>query len=121
MGLQTRSIQKLLRENFPAKTPLVVNPAQRDKWAKEIKAKLKRFDRVDTQDHGYVRQEDKERHVCTFSIKRDTMTGVIAATGSLPSAGSTSRSMAFICRSRATTSIGQSRCKVVILAPRDEV
>jgi hypothetical protein len=68
MGLQRRTIQKLLREDFPGKSPLVVDPAQRGKLGADLAARLKRFDNVDTKDHGYLREEEKPRFVCSFTL-----------------------------------------------------
>src|SRR2546423_12469876 len=68
MGLQRRTIQKLLREDFPGTTPLVVDPAERQKVGAALKARLERFEGVDTKDYGFVRDEEKPRLVCSFSI-----------------------------------------------------
>src|SRR5947209_5800542 len=68
MALQCRTLQKLMREDFPGTTPLVVAAADRAKVAADIKAKVERFEGVDTKDYGFVREEEKPRHVCSFSI-----------------------------------------------------
>jgi hypothetical protein len=68
MGLQHSTIQKLLREAFPGTTPLVVDPAGRKKLAAEITARLERFDGVDTKESPWVPEEQKPRHVGSFSI-----------------------------------------------------
>jgi hypothetical protein len=68
MGLQLRTIQKLLREDFAGAAPLVVADADREKVAADLKARLGRFDGVDTKNDGWVRQEEKPRLVCSFSI-----------------------------------------------------
>ena len=68
MGLQSRTIQKLFREDFPGATPLVVATTEREKLGADLKARLERFHEVDTKDYGYVRQEEKPRVVCSFSI-----------------------------------------------------
>ncbi len=70
MGLQRITIQKLLRENFPGTNPLVVKPAAaaREKLGAEIKDRLSRFDGVDTKDAVYLREEEKPRHIASFSI-----------------------------------------------------
>jgi hypothetical protein len=68
MGLQRRTIQKLLREDFPGTRPLVVDLAAREKLAADLAARLKHFDNVDTKDHGYLREEEKTRFVCSFTI-----------------------------------------------------
>jgi len=67
MGLQRRTIQKLLREDFPAATPLVVLAPEREKVGADFKARLERFDGVDTKDYGWAREEEKPRLVCSFS------------------------------------------------------
>jgi len=68
MALQRRTIQKLLREDFAGTRPLVVDPAEREKLGADIKGRLERFEGVDTKDYGYVRDEEKPRLVCSFSI-----------------------------------------------------
>ena len=68
MGLQSRTIQKLLREDFPGAKPLVIGPSEREKVGAEIKARLERIDGVDTKDYVYVRDAEKPRLVATFSI-----------------------------------------------------
>ncbi len=68
MGLQRRTIQKLLRENFPGARPLVVDPARRERVGADLKARLERFDGVDTKDYGWVPDQEKSRLVCSFSI-----------------------------------------------------
>jgi hypothetical protein len=68
MMLQRRTIQKLFREDFPGTKPLVVDPAERDKLGADLKARLGRLDGVETKDYGYVREEEKPRLVCSFSI-----------------------------------------------------
>jgi hypothetical protein len=68
MGLQRRTIQKLLREDFSGAAPLVVAAADRDKVAADLKARLERFDGVDTKDYGWGRDEEKPRLVGSFSI-----------------------------------------------------
>jgi hypothetical protein len=68
MPLQHRTIQKLLREDFPGTNPLVVDPARREKIAADLKARLERLDGVDTKEHSWVREEEKPRFVCSFSI-----------------------------------------------------
>ncbi len=68
MGLQRRTIQKLLRENFPGTRPLVVDPARRERVGADLKARLERFDGVDTKDYGWVPDQEKPRLVCSFSI-----------------------------------------------------
>jgi hypothetical protein len=68
MALQRRTIQKLLREDFPGTNPLVVDPAKREKIAADLKARLERLDGVDTKEHSWVRKEEKPRFVCSFSI-----------------------------------------------------
>jgi hypothetical protein len=68
MALQPRTIQKLFREDFPGTNPWIVSSSERAKLRTDLKALLKRFDGVETQDHGYVREEEKERFVASFSI-----------------------------------------------------
>ena len=55
MGLQRRTIQKLLREDFSGTKPLVVDPAEREKLGAEIKARLERIDGVETKDAEALR------------------------------------------------------------------
>jgi hypothetical protein len=69
MGLQSRTIQKLFREDFPGANPLVVSTTEREKLAADLKARLERFHDVDMKDYDYVRPEEKPRHVFSFSIK----------------------------------------------------
>src|SRR4051812_33552576 len=47
MELQRRTIQKLLRDDFPGTTPLVVAAAERDAVGADLKARLGRFEGVD--------------------------------------------------------------------------
>ncbi len=68
MTIQTRTIQKLMREDFPGTNPLVVEPAERDKVAADLKARLERLDGVDATGHYHVRPEDKPRFVYAFAI-----------------------------------------------------
>jgi hypothetical protein len=68
MGLQRRTIQKLLREDFPGTKPLVVDPVDREKLGAEITSRLERFDGVDTKDYGFVPKEQKPRFVGSFSV-----------------------------------------------------
>jgi hypothetical protein len=68
MGLQRRTIQKLLRENFPGSSPLVIDPSDREKVGADVRARLDRFDGVDTKDYGWVSDQEKPRVVCSFSI-----------------------------------------------------
>ncbi len=68
MGLQRRTIQKLLREDFSGTDPLVVRAADREKVGADLKARLGRLDGVDTKDYGYAREEEKPRLVCSFSV-----------------------------------------------------
>lgn len=68
MGLQRRTMQKLFREDFPGTKPLVVNPAGRAKLGADLKARLERFDGVDTKDYGFLREEEKPRLVGSFSL-----------------------------------------------------
>ena len=68
MALQRRTIQKLLREDFPGTNPLVVDPARREKIAADLKARLERLDGVDTKEHAWVREEEKPRFVCSFAL-----------------------------------------------------
>jgi hypothetical protein len=68
MGLQRRTIQKLLREDFSGATPLVVAQAERKKLGSDIKARLERIEGVETKDHGFIREEEKPRFVCSFSL-----------------------------------------------------
>ncbi len=68
MALQRRTIQKLLREDFPGTNPLVVDPGRREKIAADLKARLERLDGVDTKEHAWVREEEKPRFVCSFVL-----------------------------------------------------
>lgn len=68
MGLQRRTIQKLLREDFPGTGPLVIDLSEREKLGAGLKARLERFDGVDTKDYGWVPEGEKPRLVCSFSI-----------------------------------------------------
>lgn len=68
MGLQHRTIQKLMRENFPGTSPLVLEPSDREKVGADVRARLERFDGVDTKDYGWVPEQEKPRVVCAFSI-----------------------------------------------------
>lgn len=68
MGLQRRTIQKLLRENFPGTAPLVVAAADREVLSAEITARLQRCDGVDIREPGWVPEADKPRLVGTFAI-----------------------------------------------------
>ncbi len=68
MALQRRTIQKLLREDFPGTNPLIVDPARREKIAADLKARLERLDGLDTKDYGFVREEEKPWFVYSFSI-----------------------------------------------------
>jgi hypothetical protein len=68
MGLQRRTIQKLLREDFPGTNPLVVDPVAREKLGAEITSRLERFDGVDTKDYGWVPEAHKPRLVGSFAI-----------------------------------------------------
>jgi len=69
MGLQSRTIQKLFREDFPGATPLVITDAEREKLGADLKARLERFHDVDMKDYDYVPKEEKPRHVFSFTIK----------------------------------------------------
>ncbi len=68
MGLQQRTIQKLLRETFPGATPLVVAASERKKLGANLKASLERIEGVDTKEYVWARDEDKPRLICSFSI-----------------------------------------------------
>ena len=68
MGLQSRTIQKLLREDFPGNQPLVIDPAARQQVGAEIASRLARFDGVDAKDNGHVPEDQKHRHVGSFSV-----------------------------------------------------
>src|SRR6266446_9990082 len=67
MGLQQRTVRKLLREDFPGTNPLIVKATERAKLGADLKGRLERFDGVDTKGE-YVREEDKARHVCSFGL-----------------------------------------------------
>jgi hypothetical protein len=67
MGLDHRTIGKLVRESFSGGEPLVIHPDARDRWAEEIKQRLERFDDVDTKG-GHVADGEKDRFVASFSI-----------------------------------------------------
>src|SRR5687768_11666858 len=69
MPLQRRTIQKLLREDFPGTNPLRVAAAEREKVGADLKARLERLDGVDTKEtYGFAREEEKLRHVCSVSL-----------------------------------------------------
>jgi hypothetical protein len=68
MGLQRRTIQKLLREDFPAAKPIVMAGSEREKLSAEIKDRLERIHDLDTKDYAYVRDEEKSRVLYSFSI-----------------------------------------------------
>ena len=68
MGLQRRTIQKLLRENFPGTSPLALEASDREKVGTDLRARLERLDGVDTKEYGWVPDQEKPRVVCSFSI-----------------------------------------------------
>jgi hypothetical protein len=68
MALQRSTIQKLLREGFPGAKPLVVEPAGRQKLGAEITARLEGIDGVDTKDSAWMPEEQKPRHVASFTL-----------------------------------------------------
>jgi hypothetical protein len=68
MGLQRRTIQKLLREDFPGTNPLVVAAGKREKVGADLKARLERLEGVDTNSSVWMRDEEKRRFVCSFSV-----------------------------------------------------
>jgi hypothetical protein len=68
MGLQRKTIQKLLRDNFPGDSPIVVDAQQRSKVADAIRARLERIDGVDAKEPGYVPPEQKRYLVASFSL-----------------------------------------------------
>ncbi len=68
MGLQRRTIQKLLREDFLGNKPFVVRETARDKVAGDIKAMLERFHDLETKDYSYIRPEEKPRSLGAFTI-----------------------------------------------------
>ncbi len=68
MSLPARTIQKLMREAFPGRRPLVVDPAERGKVAAQVLESLGGIEGVEATKNGYVREEEKPRLVCEFSI-----------------------------------------------------
>jgi hypothetical protein len=69
MGLHRSTIRKPLREDFPGTRPLVVDRAGRAKLGAEIKARLERFEGVDTNDYISVSETEKPRLVASFTLK----------------------------------------------------
>jgi hypothetical protein len=68
MGLQRRTIQKLLREDFPGTRPLVVDPVAREQLGAEIASRLEGFEGVDTKAYGFVPEKHRPRFIGSFSI-----------------------------------------------------
>jgi hypothetical protein len=68
MGLQRRTIQKLLREDFLGIKPIVIDPSEREKRSAEIKARLERIHDLDTKNYSYIRDEEKPRVLYSFTI-----------------------------------------------------
>jgi hypothetical protein len=68
MSLPIRTIQKLMREAFPASHPLIVDPAERRGVAARVLDSLGGIEGVDSTKDGYVREEEKSRFVCEFSL-----------------------------------------------------
>ncbi len=68
MSLPSRTIQKLMRETFRGTPPLVFDRTERDGLASRIRESLGGIEGVDATTSGYVREEEKPRYVCEFSI-----------------------------------------------------
>jgi hypothetical protein len=68
MGLQSRSVQKLLRESFPQSAPLQVEPEAREAVGAEIRSRLERLEGVDTRNYVWVREEQKTRFIASFTL-----------------------------------------------------
>ena len=68
MGLQRRTIQKLLREDFLGANPIIVAAPEREKLVAEIKEKLERIHDLDTKNYSYIRDEEKPRVLYSFMI-----------------------------------------------------
>lgn len=68
MSLPTRTIQKLMREAFRGGSPLVVDRTERDKIAERIIESLCGIEGVTATNKGYVREEEKPRFVCEFTV-----------------------------------------------------
>jgi hypothetical protein len=68
MSLPSQSIQKLMRESFSESHPLVLDPSERNKVAARVLEMVGRIEGVDTKDKGYLREDEKSRFVCEFSL-----------------------------------------------------
>ena len=68
MGLQRRTIQKLLREDFLGAKPIIVAAPEREKLVADIKEKLERIHDLDTKNYSYIREEEKPRVLYSFTI-----------------------------------------------------
>jgi hypothetical protein len=68
MSLAIRTIQKLMREAFSESRPLVFSPTERSNVAADVLERLGRIEGVDTKDKGYLREDEKSRFVCEFSL-----------------------------------------------------
>jgi hypothetical protein len=68
MSLPSRTVQKLMREAFGGAQPLVFDRAERDSLAGRVLTRLGGIDGVDVTNSGYIREEEKPRLVCEFSI-----------------------------------------------------
>ncbi len=68
MSLASRSIHKLLKEDFGGASPLLVDPATRDTLVDEITQRLDRIEGVDTKVYLFMPDDEKARLLCTFAV-----------------------------------------------------
>lgn len=57
-----------MREAFSGNHPLVFDPTGRNNVAAQVLERLGRIEGVDTKDRGYLREDEKSRFVCEFSL-----------------------------------------------------
>jgi hypothetical protein len=68
MALQSRTVQKLLREGFAGTNPMVVTAGERKKLVEEVRTRLARFHGLDIKDYAYIREEEKGKLICPFTF-----------------------------------------------------
>jgi hypothetical protein len=68
MSLNSRSINKLLKEACRGTRPMTVEPAAREQLGNAITRQLERIEGVETKVYHYLPEAEKSRLVCAFSV-----------------------------------------------------